>query len=325
MTASQNPKTPSMSMEVTPGVSQSDIDVFCKRASKLTLSQLVDNVTVKERLTVRSDARHTEFLIDIAFFPAEEYTKEYDILPEEVLAVFGTKFPLIFKKEIQTEMKKLDADLKGQIAQLGKGKASKETVVGEAEAEGDEGDGPSRGKDEDDRSEQGDGDAVDAKRARQQGEQASYESDEDSERDELDDAAIEAAYASDNAEGEGDDDQIGGPTTIHHQTQIVAEDFTKNFHQATLSTFSESRCSIRLEVRVILTHFLLGQSVIDFQFPADFPKILLVGIVERTCQKTIIREIPGITDCFSAVVKERGMEKIRVRYCFVSLTCVLKP
>ncbi|KAJ8584792.1 beta and beta-prime subunits of DNA dependent RNA-polymerase [Rhizopogon salebrosus TDB-379] len=294
MTASQNPKTPSMSMEVTPGVSQSDIDVFCKRASKLTLSQLVDNVTVKERLTVRSDARRTEFLIDIAFFPAEEYTKEYDILPEEVLAVFGTKFPLIFKKEIQTEMKKLDADLKGQIAQLGKGKASKETVVGEAEAEGDEGDGPSRGKDEDDRSEQGDGDAVDAKRARQQGEQASYESDEDSERDELDDAAIEAAYASDNAEGEGDDDKIGGPTTIHHQTQIVAEDFTKNFHQATLSTFSESKCSIRLE------------------FPADFPKILLVGIVERTCQKTIIREIPGITDCFSAVVKERGMEKIRL-------------
>ena len=30
------------------------------------------------------------------------------------------------------------------------------------------------------------------------------------------------------------------------------------------------------------------------------PKLLLVGIVERTCVKTVIREIPGITDCFKS-------------------------
>jgi DNA-directed RNA polymerase I subunit RPA1 len=32
------------------------------------------------------------------------------------------------------------------------------------------------------------------------------------------------------------------------------------------------------------------------------PKLLFVGIVERTCRATIIREIQGITDCFQ--VKE---------------------
>lgn len=297
MTASQKPKTPSMTMEVALGVSQLDVDIFCKRASKLTLSQLVDNVTVKERLTVQSDARRTEFVIDIVFFPAEEYTEEYDILPEEVLAVFAAKFPLILKKEIQTEMKKLDADLRSQIAQLGKGKASKEPVVGEVEAEDGEGEGEgaSRGKDDDDQSEQGDGDAVDAKRARQRKEQTSYESDNDSERDDLDDVVIEAVYASDTGgEGEDDNDKIGRPTTIHAQTQIVADAFMNAFHQATSFTFTKSKCSIRLE------------------FPADFPKILLVGIVERTCLKTVIREIPGITECFSALVKERGAEKIRL-------------
>ncbi|KAG2154984.1 uncharacterized protein EDB93DRAFT_1130600 [Suillus bovinus] len=295
MTASQKPKTPSMTMEVAHGVSQLDIDIFCKRASKLTLSQLVDNVTVKERLTVESDARRTEFVIDIFFFPAEEYTEEYDILPEEVLAVFAAKFPSILKKEIQTEMKKLDTDLKGQIAQLGKGKASKEPVAGEAEAEGGEDDDPSRGKDDDGLSEQGDGDAVDAKRARQQKEQTSYESDNDSERDYLDDTTIEAAYASDTGGGEGEgDDIIDRPTAIHAQTQVIADAFMNIFHQATSFTFTKSKCSIRLE------------------FPADFPKILLVGIVERTCLRTVIREIPGITDCFSVVVKERGVEKIRL-------------
>jgi DNA-directed RNA polymerase I subunit RPA1 len=322
MTASQKPKTPSMTMEVALGVSQLDVDIFCKRASKLTLSQLVDNVTVKERLTAQSDARWTEFVIDIVFFPAEEYTEEYDILPEEVLAVFAAKFPLILKKEIQTEMKKLDADLRGQIAQLGKGKASKEPVVGEVEAEDGEGDGEGarRGKDDDDQSEQGDGDAVDAKRARQRKEQTSYESDNDSERDDLDDAAIEAIYASDTEDGEGEDDndndKIGRPTAIHAQTQIVADAFMNAFHQATSFTFTKSKCSIRLEVRVIcVLHFC--RHLIRFQFPADFPKILLVGIVERTCLKTVIREIPGITECFSALIKERGAEKIRVRYCLV--------
>ena len=29
------------------------------------------------------------------------------------------------------------------------------------------------------------------------------------------------------------------------------------------------------------------------------PKLLLLGIVEKTCMKTVIREIPGITDCFN--------------------------
>lgn len=260
MTASQKPKTPSMTMEVALGVSQLDVDIFCKRASKLTLSQLVDNVTVKERLTVQSDARRTEFVIDIVFFPAEEYTEEYDILPEEVLAVFAAKFPLILKKEIQTEMKKLDTDLRGQIAQLGKGKASKEPVVGDVEAEDGEGEGEgegaSRGKDDDDQSEQGDGDAVDAKRARQRKEQTSYESDDDSERDDLDDAAIEAVYASDTEGGEDeeDNDKIGRSTAIHTQTQIVADAFMNAFHQATSFTFTKSKCSIRLEVRVICAH-----------------------------------------------------------------------
>lgn len=194
-------------------------------------------------------------------------------------------------------MKKLDTDLKGQIAQLGKGKASKEPVAGEAEAEDGEGEGegPSHGKDDDGQSEQGDDDAVDAKRARQQKEQISYESDNDSEKDYLDDAAIEAAYASDAENGEGEDDEkFGHPTAIHAQTEVVADAFMDVFHQATSFTFTESKCSIRLE------------------FPADFPKILLVGIVERTCLKTVIREIPGITDCFSAVVKDRGVEKIRL-------------
>jgi len=119
-------------MEVALGMSQLDIDIFCKWASKLTLSQLVDNVMVRECLTVQSDACWTEFVIVIVFFLTEPYTEEYDILPQKVLAVFVVVFPLILK-EIRTE-----------------GKGSKESVAGEAEAEDGEGEGesPSHGNDD---------------------------------------------------------------------------------------------------------------------------------------------------------------------------------
>jgi DNA-directed RNA polymerase I subunit RPA1 len=39
----------------------------------------------------------------------------------------------------------------------------------------------------------------------------------------------------------------------------------------------------------------------------NFPKLLLVGVLERACRKTVIREIPGISDCF--ILKEQPKAK----------------
>ncbi|TFY66559.1 hypothetical protein EVG20_g4537, partial [Dentipellis fragilis] len=123
MTASTKPKTPSMTMTVTEGNTEEEIDTFCRRGSRLSLSQVVDTVQVTERLVVEGQARSKHFTINLTFFPEEEYKAEYSVETEEVLAAFSTRFPMLLKKEIQVEMKKLDADLKGQIAEIGKGKA----------------------------------------------------------------------------------------------------------------------------------------------------------------------------------------------------------
>ena len=48
----------------------------------------------------------------------------------------------------------------------------------------------------------------------------------------------------------------------------------------------------------ILTKFYT--ELIRLQFGSDVPKLLLVDIVERACKKAVIREIPGITDCFES-------------------------
>ncbi|KAF7352593.1 DNA-directed RNA polymerase subunit [Mycena venus] len=296
MTASQKPKTPSMSMTVRSGIADEDIDIFCKRASRVTLAQVVENITVRERLTVDGEARRTQFTIDLSFYPKKEYLSEYDIDPVEILVSFATKFPLTLKKEMQAEMKKLDADLKSQIKELGQGKKTK-AKVGEVEGDDDDGDEPkskSRKKNDDEESEAGDGDADDEKRARQKKQQATYSDDEDDEDDEdqaLNDADIEAAYASDTDAPKVPKKKLQS-LSMAKRVSAVGETFTKNLQHATSFSFDESKCTFQL------------------QFRPDMPKLLLVGILERTCRATIIREIPGITECFQ--VREKGKTEVKL-------------
>jgi hypothetical protein len=250
MTASQKPKTPSMMMKVRPGTSPEDVDMFCKQASRVKLSQVVDNVTVREKLTVEGQARRTQFTVDIKFFPEEEYHAEYDVVPLEILAAFATKFPLMLKKEMQIEMKKLDADLRSQIAELGKGKKVTSRGGDEEEQEEEDGAADKKKRGADAESEVGDGDADDEKRARQKKEQASYESDESDNDDaeEYGDAALEAEFASQ----AGSDDEGTSikkiKASFKAQVKRVADLFMGHLHQATSFEFSASGCTFQLEV-----------------------------------------------------------------------------
>lgn len=291
MTASRKPKTPSMTMAVRKGVSLKDIDTFCKRAGRLTLSQVVDKVTVKETLASNGGSRTKDFSIELSFYPRQDYQSEYDVEPSEILSAFGTKFPLILKREIQNELKKLDQDMKTQMADIGKGKTVRERV-GEAEAEAggedfEEGRTGRNGRDEDEASEVGDGDAAAAKRQRQAKEQATYSDDED-EDDAMDDDAIEAAYASANESDDEVDTDEAMDVDLSNQVEAVEQTFMQNFSYTKAFSFRDSGCTI------------------DLQFSSDMPKLLLVGIVEKTCTKTVIREIPGITDCFKNKEENNG-------------------
>ncbi|TFK43688.1 hypothetical protein BDQ12DRAFT_702711 [Crucibulum laeve] len=283
MTASQKPKTPSMTMKVRPGTAPEDIEIFCKRASRVTLSQVVDAVNVKESLKVEGEARRTQFTIEINFFPKKEYQKEYDVEPSEILASFATKFPLTLKKEMQNEMKKLDADLRSQIAELGKGKKAK-ARGGDDDDEEAEAEGTKKKKDADKESEVGDGDADDEKHARQKKQQSTYESDDEDEEEgtgEYADADIEAAYASDVQDVNGVEKEVKQrKSSLKSQVNRISDIFMRHLQHAISFTFDESKCTFQLEFR------------------PDMPKLLFVGIVERTCRSTVVREIPGITDCF---------------------------
>ncbi|KAF9782967.1 hypothetical protein BJ322DRAFT_1008844 [Thelephora terrestris] len=283
MTASTKPKTPSMRITVRPGHDAERIKKFCRVASRLTLSQVVESVIVTEKLVAEQGQRNKIFSIRINFFPEEEYRAEYDITPAEIKKSFGIKFAQVMKKEIQTERKKLDADLRNQVSALGKGRAEREPRGGRGVAGGeDDDDGPAVPAD-DGASEVGDGDAETAKRARQHAEHISYESDEESD-EEVDDEAIEATHAEPEkkeVEGDGGEPKSKVPNTVEQL-------FFLNLPVASSFKFTAKQCTIQLTM--LLTTLV--------KFGADMPKLLLVGLVERTCAKTVVREIPGIVDCF---------------------------
>jgi hypothetical protein len=272
MTASTKPKTPSMTMpfrQDPKDVADSDIATFCKKASRLTLSQLVDRIVVQESLVKNGSSRCREYTVDLPFFPPEEYRQEHEVQPAEILAALSTIFALFLTKEVKTEMKKLDADIKGQIADVGKGRRAPMGEAGAAGGEDDEGAdesgaGRRRGAEG---SDAGDGDAEDEKRARQGRQQATYESDDeagppDEEYDE--NQAIEAAYADGGDDDMSVDEDVERAKSNVDLERLVAsarDNFISLFNFATEFKFKEDGCKFKLEVGV---SFLV--TIIRFRF-----------------------------------------------------------
>ena len=258
MTASQKPKTPSMSMKVRRNTSREDINLFCKRASRVTLSQVVDHVVVQESLWVEGDARRTRFTVEINFYPKAEHQDEYDLELIEILAAFASIFPATLKREILAELKKLDANLRSQMAELGQGKK-----LASGEGETDEGDGEgvvnTRGDDEESI---GDGDAGDEKRARQKRQQATYESDNE---EEIEETVEHADHAVEAESVNAAEVSVAAETTIKKSKKTPFESlvsrtshlFQRNLHQCVSFDFDETKCTFTLDVSFLATCSIL--------------------------------------------------------------------
>ena len=258
MTASRQPKTPSMTITAARGISADQADSFARRASRLTLSQVVEKVTVEERLTVNNRARRKVFTIDIAFYPEQEYRTEFDVSPMELVHTFGNRFPLTLKREIQLEIKRLTADIKRQTDEIGKGRvipraeggASGAAETAEEDVDADVGEPAPR--DDDNESEVGDGDASKEKSQRQKQQQTSYESDEDMDTEddiEPPEAELEAASALDVEKAAKElEKKPGKKVKLKEAVGQVEQAFLENFPDATSFDFSPSRCVVVLEV-----------------------------------------------------------------------------
>lgn len=259
MTASTKPKTPSMKLPIVDAVSEEDLAMLIKDTKKVTLSELVDKITVTEGLSSKTTANgHTRmrtYTVLLDFYPPEEYLEEHNLTPQQIFESLPSGFGLHVRNEVLRELKDVGKMLKSDLEGLGKGsqvRISKGAVNEHLDEELEEArDRP------DDVSEVGDGDADDAKRASRGKEVETYDDDSDDGEDrDLED--IEGNFPADE-----DNDDAAAQAEIDAALAARNEDLEEKFISAAkyVSRFSfdikEGRsCEFDIQVRLALPHLL---------------------------------------------------------------------
>jgi DNA-directed RNA polymerase I subunit RPA1 len=248
MTAAQKPQTPTMKLPLRDAMEEEEIDHFMKDTGRLNLSQVVDKVTVTERLSAKTidqvDRRRT-YTVLLDFYPAEEYSKEYHITPRQLMESLPSSFAVHLAKEIAKEFKEARKALQNDINSVGKGRAFRESA-GEV-AEGEERAGRDEELDDD-------GDAYEMKRKSQSEQVATYESDDESEDDLDEEDRLAARLEEDSDEEDSEEGETSDAMTkakMDQHMEDVGEDLKLVSKYATTFSFDLKNgrsCQFDLEV-----------------------------------------------------------------------------
>lgn len=309
MTASTNIKTPTMKFPIKPEVTADEFAKFLKRTTKVTLSQVVDEVIVKETLTSKTQngERFKSYTVKLQFYPSDEYCAEYSITVEAVFKSVVRAFIPLLERRIKAEFKTRALDIKNQFATIGKGKsiAARTGTTGEDGDDVNE-DVPVRRVDEADIE---DGDADDQRRARQKHE-VDYDQD-----------------SSDGSENGGglNDKRLREITDLEEGGSDDETDSMADSDEEREQEIKERRQNVFLKLKEEVESGSNYVSTIEFdeekgnscEFTMNFSstshKLLLIGIIEKCCQSAVIQEIPGIGRALSAQSDKPHQDKSQ--YC----------
>lgn len=308
MTAARKPVTPTMTLPITSGLPKPRVESFCKKANRLSLSEVVDEVIVTERLEVAGADLKKTFHVKLKFFPQEKYEKEYLVRPAEILETMGASFPAVLIKELGTELKKLGESFKAQKTEIGEGKQIRENV-GRAGGDSDDEGGQDDDRAEEDGVELADVD-VDDEKAMRNRKETDFEDEDDDLTGGQDDIAggndtddFEAAFDSDNLEGLSPRrEKKPSKKEKWNNKLLAAQDLFRKQGGGRAYDLQFPRdgkeCSFKVEVIFAFVTDDPPFADNNFrQFDIHSPKLLLVGIIERACTKTVIRHISGVSRC----------------------------
>ena len=291
MTASANISTPTMTLHLLPQLSQKAGETFAKAISKLSLAQLVDHVTVCEKVEkgISYDIAKI-YTIRINFFPAKEYREEYAIQISDVAAKLEENFVRRLQSSVQRELKnkgdqkslkskvKIDA-----IPDVGESSGIVEEASARPEAERDGGD------DDDD-----DGDATNTKQRGNRAENISYDAPDNEEE------KIAASLRRESSpETDFEDEGIGSSPNALSDNE--GDESTPNGH-ANAAQQAKSR-----EQRVMakcsdVTRFSFDERAgqwceLDLEYASGTSKIILLPLVEAALRASIIQQVQRLDDC----------------------------
>jgi DNA-directed RNA polymerase I subunit RPA1 len=235
MTASKTPATPTMKLLLRDSTLDKDIEPFIKTVSRVTLSQVVERVTVTEQLSGKTDmARQRRYTVLVELYPSKEYQAEYEVTPKQVHEALAFNFSQQLTKEIKAEITRA---IKSQEDNLNVGQGKKMNLKGDQGEVAEDEDAPTnqrRGRD--DELDDDDGDAYQAKRA-QQTRQLDYEDDDDAESG----IADYEDYVERDTGAEGDEDGLEKDpmekAQIDQEADLLSEAFKKWCKYATSFSF----------------------------------------------------------------------------------------
>ncbi|KAI1321572.1 hypothetical protein EDD11_003052 [Mortierella claussenii] len=321
MTASTKLKTPTMTLNIKPGVAESQLQSFCQDTSRLTLAQLIDNVQVTERLISKSAAtnqkRHKVFAIRLNLFREDEYQAEYGVTSNDVEGVIERQFVKKLETAILRDLRRVYRKTKGASAD----EIGKPSKVKEGTADGDDRDDEaevSRQEAGGDESDDGDGDATAEKMSKRGKQQASYD-----EPDSDDEAVIKSADKA-QKELDGEDSEVSSDSSDDSEDE-VEDEADKRKRQARVAKQAEKRGKVAEESRKDREERICAASPyvqrysfdsehgswceIEMHFPADTKKLLMVNLVTAVAPNCIVHEIKGIERVFMSE-DEKGTPQV---------------
>ncbi|EMC95705.1 hypothetical protein BAUCODRAFT_34468 [Baudoinia panamericana UAMH 10762] len=304
MTAAKQNATPTMTLRLNEEIAVQEAKRFAKGISKLSMAEILDKVTVTEKTekgVAYSEAKKYEVRLD--FFPAAEYTKEYAITIDDVVATIEHRFLPRLQVLTRKELKKRgdEKSLKNAVRSdampdVGKSAGMVEQQSSRPEGEREGGDDDSDGE--------GDDDATRDK-AKSNKMQAGYEAFEDDEEnvlaarnqregspieeDEMEDEAYGGSprSADESSEGEGEEDAPRKLAAKERENRIKSDKKSNDVTRFAFDDEAGESCTFTLE------------------YDSDAAKILMLALVEQAARHAAIQSVPGIS---TAMVDEVAMK-----------------
>lgn len=296
MTASRSISTPHMTLHPITELDEDAGHVFAKGISKLTVAEVVDQVSVTESIGEGTGfARAKIYNVRLDLFPAKEYCETYAILVADVLRTIEIKFIPLLSRLIRKELsRKGDAKLlKHSAAQPEVGKSSGVVEEAPARAEADLEGG------EDDEDDDGDDDATNNKQKQNRTEAISYEAPDEGEE------AIEREVqrrATPELPDEMEDEGFGGsPRELQSEVGSQADEDDSEEREKKRD-MSKARLSRIQEKNPDVTQFTFDEQTaqwckIQLEYDVSTAKLLLLPLVENACRNAVIQSIPGLGTC----------------------------
>lgn len=283
MTAARKIKTPTMLLPLRAETTAKKSSQFCKAASRLTLAQLVDDVSVTEKTTAKSAEnnyrRSKTYSIRLNLFNESEYNEEYRVTANRIKEVLSSTFLKDLEELIRKDIK--DTKKADDI-----GKAHK--MTGPNDDNFNENLGDAAAQDGYDSDAANEGDAKSARTSAQNKQQATYD---EADEDDMVTDEIEKSLEDEEAEFEeailaGEDDEEDAPKRASSKNGSLEQNAVQKSKYCKKFVFDDvngAYCQI------------------DMVFPADTKKILMVGLIEESCARVVVHEIKGIQTCFEYV------------------------